>query len=123
MTVQVEGLQQTVRALEKVGVSIDDLKDAFSALAKEGAAKAKSYAPARTGHLAASIRGNRAKNKAVITAGRSKVPYAGPINYGWPSHGIKANPFMQRASEDIGRNALAELETNIVSAIREAGLL
>lgn len=47
--VKVEGLQKTVRALENLGVSVEDLKDAFAALAQEGAAKAKGYAPVRTG--------------------------------------------------------------------------
>lgn len=121
--VKVEGLQKTVRALENLGVSVEDLKDAFAALAQEGATKAKGYAPVRTGTLAASIRGNRAKNKAVVTAGRARVPYAGAINYGWPSHGIKPNPFMQRASDDVGKDAIQQLETAIIAAARKQGLV
>ena len=85
---KVEGLNQVVRALQQMGVEVEDLKAAFSKIADRAAQVASDAAPKKSGRLAADIRGNRAKSKAVVTAGRASVPYAGPINYGWPKRNI-----------------------------------
>lgn len=83
MPVKVEGLNRVVRDLQKTGADVLDLKAVFSEIAAEGAHIAARFAPARSGKLKATIRGNKAKNRAQIIAGRAKVPYAGAINYGW----------------------------------------
>lgn len=119
---KVTGVNEVVRDLLALGLDLDDLKGAFSEIAKEGAAKAADYAPRRTGTLAASVRGNRAKNKAVVLAGRSGVPYAGPINYGWPKHHISASGFMQKASRDMEPVAVRRLEDEVNRRIRARGL-
>lgn len=119
---RVTGLSQVVRALKDLGLDVDDLKDAFGAIAKEAADRASRHAPRRSGRLSGDIRGNRAQSKAVVTAGRSSVPYAGPINYGWPARGIAANPFMQRADEEMQPRSIELLEDGINTAIRRRGL-
>ena len=119
---RVDGLSAVVRALQEVGVEVTDLKDAFSSIADEGARQAAQFAPKRTGRLAADIRGNRAKSKAVVTAGRVSVPYAGPINYGWAKHHIAANGFMQRADKAWQPYALKRLEQEINAQITKRGL-
>jgi hypothetical protein len=87
--VRVEGLNKTIKALQGFGVEVQDLKDVFSSIAKEGARLASSFAPVKSGRLAGTVRGNKAKNKAVVIAGKAKVPYAGAINYGWPRRNIR----------------------------------
>lgn len=119
---RVEGLTKVVRNLQALGLDVDDLKDAFSAIAAEGAQIAAGFAPRRSGALAASIRGNRAKSKAVVAAGKARVPYAGAINYGWPKRGIKAQGFMQKADAAMRPRALSELERAVNQKIRERGL-
>ena len=119
---KVDGLYQVVGALMAIGREVDDLKSACSSIAETGAQLASRYAPRRSGALAADIRGNRAKSKAVVTAGRVSVPYAGPINYGWAAHGIEANGFMQRADADMRPFALKRLEDEINTQIRKRGL-
>lgn len=136
MPTYVTGLRETVRGLERLGVDLDDLKDAFADIARQGAEEAARQAPHRSGKLAASVRGNRAKGKAVVTAGRASVKYAGPINYGWGrahsnyKHGkyatgirgaYRGNPFMQRADEVIGPRAVVLLEQGIQKAIDKRG--
>lgn len=116
---KVQGLTQVVRALQGMGLEVDDLKDAFSSIASEGARHAAAFAPVRTGRLAADVRGNRAKSKAVITAGRASVPYAGPINYGWPRRNIAPSLFMQKADQVMQPRALQLLEDEINQKIRE----
>lgn len=119
---EVEGLNEFVRDVQKIGVEVEDLKNAFAKIADEGAQLASSFAPSVTGRLAADVRGNRAKSKAVITAGRSSVPYAGAINYGWPKRGIDPANFMQRADQAMQPRAIQMLEDEINTKIREKGL-
>lgn len=109
-SLEVEGLAKLTRDLQAAGADLDDIKDAFAQIAAQGAALAASYAPELTGALKADIRGNRAKNKAVIIAGRARLKYAGPINYGWPARNIEAAAFMQKADEELEPVALQQLE-------------
>lgn len=120
--VQVTGLNKLVRDLHALGLEVDDLKDAFGTIAKEGARVASSFAPIRSGKLRASVRGNRAKNKAVVSAGRARVPYAAPINYGWYARNIKPAHFMQKADAVMRPKALNELDKAILKKIKERGL-
>ncbi|MCM0618777.1 hypothetical protein [Nocardioides bruguierae] len=116
---RVEGLRDVVRGLQQMGLDVDDLKDAFAKLAAKGSEVASQLAPRRSGRLAGDVRGNRAKSKAVITAGRATVPYAGPINYGWPKRGIEPSLFMQRADEQMQPTAVQLLEDEINTKIQE----
>ena len=120
--IKVTGLNQVVRGLIAVGVEVDDLKDAFSAVASRGARVAALFAPKLTGKLAGDVRGNRARSKAVITAGRASVPYAGPINYGWAKHNITPSGFMQKADKVLQPYAVRQLQNGINLAIRKRGL-
>jgi hypothetical protein len=120
--VRVEGLNGLVRDLQSLGLELDDLKGAFSEIAQEGARLASSFAPKRSGALAASVRGNKAKNKAVVMAGRARVPYAGAINYGWPKRNIAPAMFMQRADEAMRPKALSALDAALVEAVKRRGL-
>lgn len=119
---RVEGLAQVVRALTEAGLEVEDLKDAFGSIAREGAQLAASAAPHASGRLAGDIRGNRAKSKAVVTAGRASVPYAGPINYGWPARGIVPAGFMQEADRQLQPRAVQLLENAVNETIRKKGL-
>lgn len=122
VSIRVDGLNGVVRGLIAMGLEVDDLKDAFSQIARTGAILAAGYAPKKSGRLAGDIRGNRAKSKAVIAAGRVSVPYAGPINYGWAAHGISPAGFMQKADADLEPYALRALERDINAKIRARGL-
>jgi len=122
MPARVEGLNKLTRALTQVGVEIDDLKDVMGSIAALGARLASSFAPTRSGALVKTIRGNRAKGKAVVTAGRARVPYAGPINYGWPKRNIAPARFMQRADAEVAPRAVGMLEDGINEVIQREGL-
>lgn len=119
---KVEGLTRVTRALKDLGLEVDDLKNAFSKISSLAAEKAAGHAPKKSGRLAASVRGNRAQSKAVVTAGRAAVPYAGPINYGWPARGISASGFMQKTDEEMRPRAVQLLEDEINAAARRKGL-
>lgn len=121
-SLEVEGLRDTIKSLERIGVDVNDLKDVMADIASEGSQLASSFAPKRSGSLARSIRGNRAKNKAVVTAGKARVPYAGAINYGWPARNIEPSLFMQRADQVLAERVPDMLSEGIDRAIRKAGL-
>lgn len=121
--VRVTGLTAVTRALLEIGLEVDDLKDAMSAIANEGARLAASYAPVRSGDLAGSVRGNRARSSAHVAAGSAAaVPYAGVQNYGWRAHNIAPNGFMQRADQEWQPYALRRLEQEISKQIARRGL-
>lgn len=120
--VRVEGLNKTLRAMQQVGVEVGDLKDVMGDIATEGARLASSFAPRRSGRLAESVRGNRAKAKAVVLAGRARVPYAGVVNYGFAKRGIRPALFMQRADAELAPKAVKMLEAGLDNAVTKAGL-
>jgi len=122
VAVKVEGLTKLTRGLKAVGLEVEDLKDAFSSIASRGARLAASFVHSRTGRLAGDIRGNRAQSKAVVTAGRASVPYAGPINYGWAARNIEGAFFMQKASDAMEPIALTQLSQEIDKQIKKRGL-
>lgn len=80
--VRITGLQATIRSLQKLGVSVDDLKGAIAPITNKVVEDAKRLTPVRTGKLSASIRGSKAKNKAVIRGGTARVPYASFVEFG-----------------------------------------
>lgn len=121
-SVQIEGLNQKIKALQELGVELDDIKDVFAEIAKDGAEVASSFVPVKSGDLQDTIRGNRAKNKAVITAGRARVPYAGAINYGWPARNIAPAMFLQKADEVMADKAPQMLQEGIDRLIAEREL-
>jgi hypothetical protein len=120
--VRITGLREVVRGLEKMGVEVDDLKDAFTSISQEGARLAAGFVNSLTGRLAGTVRGNRAKSKAVIAAGRSSVSWAGPQNYGWTRRNIKAQGFMQEADEILQTRSRVLLEDALTRAVRRSGL-
>lgn len=123
VSVRVEGLNALIRHLEQLGGDVEDLKDVFAGIADKGARLASSFAPHATGRLAASVRGNRAKNKAVVTAGyASRVPYASVINYGWAKRNIAPARYMQRADDALQPIAIDDLDKGLDAAIRKRGL-
>lgn len=121
-TVQVEGLREIVRALEQAGVDVEDLKDIFGEIASESAAVAGPAVPRRSGALAGTVRGNRAKNKAVVTIGKARTPYAAPIVWGWPARGIKASPVVPRTNQYMETRAPEVLETGLTRVMEGLGL-
>jgi hypothetical protein len=120
--VRVEGLTKVTRALKGLGLDVDDLKDAFATIADEAVERVKRYVPHRSGRLAGDVRGNRAQSKAVVRAGRASIPYAGPVNYGWPARGIEPAEYMQKGDQEMQPIAVRRLEEEIEHRIRIRGL-
>lgn len=122
MAVYVEGLRETTRAMEKAGIDVEELKDAMGAVATEAASTMQGFIPVRSGALRASARGNRAKGKAVVTVGKARVPYAGPIQWGWKKRGIKPARYVERTDAVMDTRAPQLLEAGLDEITRKNGL-
>lgn len=101
-TVEIRGAATLAATLKRAGVDIGELKEANALASSIAAAYVAGSAPRLTGALAFSVRGSARARGASVLSGTSSVPYAGPINYGWPARNINASNFMiggVRASE------------------------
>lgn len=110
--VRVTGLAEVVRDLQRLGVSADDLKEAFGAISRNVVAEAGARVHVKSGALKASIRPARTKNKAVVRAGSAAVPYAGVVNYKNPGDEFLTGPANENTEEKV-RLIEAELEALI----------
>lgn len=97
--VEVEGARQLRKTLRAAGDDLADLKSANQQAANIAATAAKAGAPHRSGDLAGDIRASGTKTAGIVRAGRKKIPYAGPIHWGWPARGIKAQPYMTEGAQ------------------------
>lgn len=121
MPVAVQGMREMIRDLIRAGVDVEDVKDALAEVAKVGAYVAANLAPRRSGALVATIRGNRAKGKAVVTAGRARVRYAGVVNYGWPKRNIQPARFLQKTDTVMETRAPEIFEKEIAKIFEKYG--
>jgi hypothetical protein len=99
--IQVAGLKEVQYSLNALGKDAkNDMKPAHKAAAELVVYKARPAAPYRTGKLAESLRPFARQRAGIVRAGnKTNVPYAGPIIFGWPMRGIRANPFIYEAAD------------------------
>ncbi len=65
----------------------------------------KGRAPVRSGRLRDSVRSTRTTRAVRLLVGSEvRVPYAGPINFGWPARNIAAQEFIYSTLEDSGES-------------------
>lgn len=119
VTVRVSGVGPVLAALRGLVADFADL-DAYRQIADRAATEIRGATPRRSGRLAAGVQPVKARGEAVV---RNSVPYAGAINYGWPSRKIPAARYMQAADSDSQLSASVRLlEHDIDQQIRHRGL-
>lgn len=99
-TVSVDGGRQLRASLKRAGVGVEDLKAAHKEVADDVARESRPNAPVLTGALVATTRGAGTQSAAIVRAGSARVPWAGPIHWGWPAHGIEARPWLAETAEE-----------------------
>jgi hypothetical protein len=57
-----------------------------------------------------------------VRAGRTSVPYAGPIHFGWPAHNIEPTPFLYDALDQRRSEVIDLYEQRVGDLIRKNGL-
>lgn len=100
--VTIDGLDALVRNLKRAEPAMLDTLRAINAeIAELAAGYVRDEAPiGPSGKLRDSVRVGRTLKSSVVKIGNARrVPYVGPIAFGWPRHNIKANPFIERAKD------------------------
>ena len=118
--VQVVGLTQAVRSLERLGVEVEDLRDAWGRIADRVKPIYEANTPKRTGRLRGDYRTGRAKGKASLAVGGARVPYARVIRWGWAARNIRANDWVTRAdatAEPVAATHLDEEISRLISRL------
>jgi hypothetical protein len=95
---EIEGLNKLLRALEKLDEAAkDNLKEIGFKVGELVAQQGREEVPVLSGALRGTIRPARSARGAKVRAGSARVPYAGPIHFGWRSRNIRPNQFLYRA--------------------------
>lgn len=95
---EIEGLNKLLRALEQLDEAAkDEFKDVGLKVGEFVAQQAREEVPVLTGALRGTIRPAATRRGAKVRTGSARVPYAGPIHFGWRKRNIKPNQFLYRA--------------------------
>jgi hypothetical protein len=116
--VEVSGAKELRKALQRMNADLKDLTAIHKEAGELVAAEARTLVPVLSGALQKSIRSKATKSKARVTAGNRLVPYAGPIHFGWPRHGIDPQPFLYDALDDRREEVIAKYEKGIEALVR-----
>lgn len=115
---EVEGGRQLRKTLRAAGDDLSDLKTVHRQAAQISANRGRQLAPEASGRLAATIRASGTKTAGIVRVGNNtRVPYAGPIHWGWAKRGIKPNPFASKGATDSEPTWLPLYERHITNAL------
>ncbi len=100
--VQVEGMREFLSELRKMDTQWPkEMRLANKEAATVALPGVRRLIPVRSGRLKKSLRVLATQRRASVAVGSQKrVPYAHPINFGWPSRGIQPQEFMYRGLAD-----------------------
>ena len=115
------------KAMKEAGDDmVAELKAGNKALGEIVAARARQLVPVRSGALQKTIKATKSAGGAKVNAGTpgltSKVPYAGPIHYGWEARDIEAQPFLSDALDDVRDEVVDAYDKMIADLLKKAGL-
>jgi len=120
------------KAMKEAGDDlVAELKAGNKALGEIVAARARQLVPVRSGALQKTIKATKSAGGAKVNAGTpgllSKVPYAGPIHYGWDNAfgegvTIEARPFLSDALDDVHDEVVDAYDKMIADLLKKAGL-
>ena len=115
------------KAMKEAGDDmVAELKAGNKALGEIVAARARQIVPVRSGALQKTIKATKSAGGAKVNAGTpgltSKVPYAGPIHYGWEARDIEAQPFLSDALDDVHDEVVDAYDKMIADLLKKAGL-
>lgn len=91
----VRGGDELARTMRQAGDELGDLTGASKRAGDLVAGAARGRAPKRTGQLAGSLFPVVSATGVTVS---SRLPYAGPIHWGWPARNIAAQPFLVDAA-------------------------
>lgn len=121
--IEIQGLRELNRAFRRLGSdATTELKGVHGEGAKIVERRARQIVPIRTGTLKGTLRSSGTMRGANVKAGFARVPYAGPIHFGWRKRNIKPQPFLYDALDDRRAEVLRVYEQNLNRLIRKHDL-
>lgn len=121
-SIKATGVKELRRELRKMGDDLEDLKALNLDVATLVSDRAKDIVPRRTGNLADTIRPAGTKTAGRVRAGFKRVPYAGPVHFGWPARRIQPQPFLYDALDQRRSEVFNRYFEGIKKIQRRAGL-
>ena len=132
LSVKALGMRELRKNLSMLDDDFEDLKELHLDLAKMVADRAEALAPVRTGRLKETIRASGTKTAGRVRAGFKRVPYAGPVHFGWPTRPndakrwlgcpIQPNPFLYDALDQRYNKVFEAYFRGVKEIQRKAGL-
>lgn len=121
--IEIQGLRELNRAFRSLGrEATGELKGVHLDAAKIVEERARQIVPKRTGRLAGTLRSAGTMRGANVRAGFARVPYAGPIHFGWARRNIRPQPFLYDALDERRSEVLDAYEKNLKRLIRKHDL-
>lgn len=111
--VKVEGARQFRATCKKAAIDLSSMKETHWKASALVWRKAVPRTPKRTGRLAASMRNAGTNTAAIVRAGSSGVPYAGPIHWGWAKRNIAAQPWIYDTAAESRDEWMAVYEAGV----------
>ena len=111
--VQVRGARELRRTLRKAGADMQQVKNLHAEIGGIVAGAARPATPHRSGRLAGTVRSSGTQTASIVRAGRASVPYAGPIQWGWPARNIEPQPWLTDAAHETEPRWFAAFDAGI----------
>ena len=125
-------MRELRKNLSMLDDDFEDLKELHLDLAEMVAERAASLAPVLTGRLRQTIRASGTKTGGRVRAGFKRVPYAGPVHFGWATRPdaakgwrggpIHPNPFLYDALDQRRNQVFNAYFQGVKKIQRKAGL-
>lgn len=128
MAVRIEGHREVRRRIRQITDDLDqkaakgELKRINQEAAELVAMRAEMLVPVRSGRLRDTIRAAGTQKSGRVRAGFKRVPYAGPIHFGWASRGIVPQPFLYQALDQRRLEVFLHYDRQLESLIKKHGL-
>lgn len=127
--VRITGLRETTKAMKQLddeaGREVTKLNRAAAEVVAETARPLVPVGGAGDTHpglLLSTIRAGATQRSGYVKAGSTKAPYANPIHWGWPSHGITGSLFLLHALQADTPEIAASYDIGFRALIQKVGL-
>ena len=118
--VEVKGLREITRGIEKLGADVADLKGVFTRIGARAISTANSGTPIVSGALRASNKQSKRKNSVYLYSGSAKAYYARFVH--WGTIYQSPEPYLSYAVKKDGPWAVIELERELGSLLKKTDL-
>jgi len=133
VSIKTQGMKVLRRRLSVLDAGFDDLKELHEDVAKIVAFRASQLAPiGKTKELRDTIRASGTKTAGRVRAGFKRVPYAGPVHFGWATRPdfnkgwqggpILPNPFLYDALDERHNEVFETYFKGVKKIQKKAGL-